>query len=292
MLGIALRDPVAPIGLVIAFAVGNFPAAEHSGDAGCRPQLRLCLSALECHRHRGAVATAAGYVGFGSLSAAWPSRLEAFGAGALLAMTAETMIPEAGARQSAFSGLLAAAGFGLLHASMPRHVRALLRLLERAQPAEINAHHLAHLDEDHHDIVAGAAADDDAGPPRYTAHSASGARAPGGGTPPAPSSSRRRRPGQQHPPIALPSSAASTSSRCSEPLGPDACRHVTEVNQAGCNRLHETRRTDERERPVFGRPGDLAQEAGVDPTRVSRPPWRLRARGVHQRRPCRAPRGR
>ena len=58
--------------------------------------------------------TAAGYVGFGSLSIAWPPRLQAFGAGALLAMTAETMIPEAFHNSPLFSGLLAAFGFGLL----------------------------------------------------------------------------------------------------------------------------------------------------------------------------------
>jgi ZIP family zinc transporter len=61
-----------------------------------------------------AVAIAAGYVGFGWLSEAWPSRLRAFGAGALLAMTAETMIPEAFHNSPRFSGLLAAFGFGLL----------------------------------------------------------------------------------------------------------------------------------------------------------------------------------
>jgi hypothetical protein len=33
-----------------------------------------------------AITIAAGYLGFGSLSQAWPPRLEAFGAGALLAM--------------------------------------------------------------------------------------------------------------------------------------------------------------------------------------------------------------
>jgi zinc transporter, ZIP family len=61
-----------------------------------------------------AVAIAAGYVGFGLLSEAWPPRLQAFGAGALLAMTAETMIPEAFHNSPRFSGLLAAFGFGLL----------------------------------------------------------------------------------------------------------------------------------------------------------------------------------
>jgi zinc transporter, ZIP family len=60
------------------------------------------------------VAIAAGYVGFTSLDAVWPPRLQAFGAGALLAMTAETMIPEAFHNSPRFSGLLAAVGFGLL----------------------------------------------------------------------------------------------------------------------------------------------------------------------------------
>jgi zinc transporter, ZIP family len=57
---------------------------------------------------------AAGYVGFSSLSGAWPPRLQACGAGALLAMTAETMIPEAFHNSPRFSGLLAACGCGLL----------------------------------------------------------------------------------------------------------------------------------------------------------------------------------
>src|SRR5262245_66603846 len=61
-----------------------------------------------------ALAIAGGYLGFGSLGHAWPPRLQAFGAGALLAMTVETMIPEAFHDSPRFSGLLAALGFGLL----------------------------------------------------------------------------------------------------------------------------------------------------------------------------------
>ena len=61
-----------------------------------------------------ALAIMAGYVGVGSLSLAWPPRLQAFGAGALLAMAAETIIPEAFHNSPRFSGLLAAFGFGLL----------------------------------------------------------------------------------------------------------------------------------------------------------------------------------
>jgi zinc transporter, ZIP family len=116
VLGIALRHPVVPLALVIAFALGNFPVAL-SSTAGMRaagrsyPYIFLHWSAIAVGI---AVAIAAGYVGFGSLSEAWPPRLLAFGAGALLAMTAETMIPEAFHNSPRFSGLLAAFGFGLL----------------------------------------------------------------------------------------------------------------------------------------------------------------------------------
>jgi ZIP family zinc transporter len=116
VLGIALRDQVIPFALVFAFSVGNLPEALSSA-AGMRVAGRsytyifLLWSAIAIGA---AVAIAAGYVGFGSLSAAWPSRLQAFGAGALLAMAAETMIPEAFHNSPRFSGLLAAFGFGLL----------------------------------------------------------------------------------------------------------------------------------------------------------------------------------
>jgi zinc transporter, ZIP family len=116
VLGIALRDPVVPLALVIAFSMGNFPMAL-SSTAGMRAAGRsytyvfLVWSAIAIGA---AVVIAAAYVGFGSLGVAWPPRLQAFGAGALLAMTAETMIPEAFHNSPRFSGLLAAFGFGLL----------------------------------------------------------------------------------------------------------------------------------------------------------------------------------
>lgn len=116
VLGIALREPVVPMALVIAFSVGNLPVAL-SSTAGMRaagrsyPYVFVLWSAIAIGA---AIAIAAGYVGFGSLGQAWPPRLQAFGAGALLAMTAETMIPEAFHDSPRFSGLLAAFGFGLL----------------------------------------------------------------------------------------------------------------------------------------------------------------------------------
>jgi ZIP family zinc transporter len=116
VLGIALRDRIVPLALVFAFSVGNLPEA-FSSAAGMRVAGRsytfilLLWSAIAIGA---AVAIAAGYVGFGSLSETWPPRLQAFGAGALLAMTSETMIPEAFHNSPRFSGLLAAFGFGIL----------------------------------------------------------------------------------------------------------------------------------------------------------------------------------
>jgi ZIP family zinc transporter len=116
VLGIALRDQIVPLALVFAFSVGNLPEALSSA-AGMRAAGRsysyifLLWSAIAIGS---AVAIVAGYVGFGPLSQAWPPRLQAFGAGALLAMAAETMIPEAFHNSPRFSGLLAAFGFGLL----------------------------------------------------------------------------------------------------------------------------------------------------------------------------------
>jgi ZIP family zinc transporter len=116
VLGIALRDPVVPLALVIAFSVSNLPVGL-SSTVGMRAAGRsyayvfLLWGAIAVG---GAVAITAGYVGSGSLGQAWPPRLEAFGAGALLAMTAETMIPEAFHNSPRFSGLFAAFGFGLL----------------------------------------------------------------------------------------------------------------------------------------------------------------------------------
>jgi zinc transporter, ZIP family len=116
VLGIALRDPVVPLGLVVAVSVGNLPLAL-SSTAGMRaagrtsPYIFLLWSAIAIGA---AAAIAGGYLGLAWLDDSWPPRLQAFGAGALLAMTAETMIPEAFHNSPRFSGLLAALGFGLL----------------------------------------------------------------------------------------------------------------------------------------------------------------------------------
>lgn len=113
VLGLALRQPAFPLALVIALSLGNLPQAV-SGAAGMRMAGRsyryifVLWSAIAIGT---ALAIAAGYAAFGSLGQPWPSRLQAFGAGALLATTAETMIPEAFHKSPRFSGFLAAIGF-------------------------------------------------------------------------------------------------------------------------------------------------------------------------------------
>jgi ZIP family zinc transporter len=116
LLGIALRDQAVPVALVLAFSAGNFPEAlsSASGMRAAGRSSTYILLLWGTIALGAAVAIAAGYVGFTSLGAAWPPRLQAFGAGALLAMTAETMIPEAFHNSPRFSGLLAAFGFGVL----------------------------------------------------------------------------------------------------------------------------------------------------------------------------------
>ena len=55
-----------------------------------------------------------GYAFAAVLTAHHALLLQAFGAGALLAMVAETLLPEAAHEGPAFSGVVAAAGFGAL----------------------------------------------------------------------------------------------------------------------------------------------------------------------------------
>ncbi len=116
VLGVALRDPVVPIALTVAFSLGNLPVAL-SSTAGMRAAGRSYAYILVLWTTiavGAAMAIVAGYVGSGSLGPEWPPRLQAFGAGALLSMTAETVIPEAVHDDPCCSGVLAAFGFGLV----------------------------------------------------------------------------------------------------------------------------------------------------------------------------------
>jgi ZIP family zinc transporter len=115
VLGLTLRERAAPLVLLIAIAVGNLPEAL-SGAAGMRsagrsPRNILVLwSAIAVGT---ALTTGAGYGAFALLGRSAPL-LQAFGAGALLAMTVETMIPEAFHNSPRFSGFLAVIGFSVV----------------------------------------------------------------------------------------------------------------------------------------------------------------------------------
>ena len=113
VLGLALQHRDFPTELLIAVAVGNLPEAL-SGAAGMRSagrSYRYVFLLWSTIAMGAAVATAVGYAAFGYLGQSSPPHLQAFGAGALLAMTAETMIPEAFHNSPRFSGFLAAVGF-------------------------------------------------------------------------------------------------------------------------------------------------------------------------------------
>jgi ZIP family zinc transporter len=114
VLGLALRKPVFPLGVMIALSLANLPKAVSSatGMRHAGRSYRYIFLSIGATAIGAAVLIAAGYVAFGWLDQSWPLRLEAFGAGALLATTAETMIPEAFHNSPRFSGLLAAVGFG------------------------------------------------------------------------------------------------------------------------------------------------------------------------------------
>jgi len=113
VLGFTLRHRDFPLALLIAIVVGNLTEAL-SGAAGMRHagrSRRYILLLWSAIAIGAAVATAAGYAALGYLGQSSAPYLQAFGAGALLAMTAETMIPEAFHNGPRFSGLLAAIGF-------------------------------------------------------------------------------------------------------------------------------------------------------------------------------------
>jgi zinc transporter, ZIP family len=116
VLGLTLRERAVPLELLIAIAVGNLPEAL-SGAAGMRSagrSYRYILLLWSAIAMGAALATAAGYAVFAYLGQSSPPHLQAFGAGALLAMTVETMIPEAFHNSPRFSGFLAVIGFSVV----------------------------------------------------------------------------------------------------------------------------------------------------------------------------------
>ena len=115
VLGLTLRERAVPLGLLFAIAAGNLPEAL-SGAAGMRSagrSYRYILLLWSAIAMGAALTTAAGYAALAYLGQSWPL-LQAFGAGALLAMTVETMLPEAFHNSPRFSGFLAVIGFSVV----------------------------------------------------------------------------------------------------------------------------------------------------------------------------------
>jgi ZIP family zinc transporter len=116
VLGVTLRAGGPDLALVIALSLANVPEAL-SGTAGMRVAARSSTYVLILWSGTALVTTAITSLAFYLLSEVGPHAtaiLKAYGAGALIAMTAETMIPEAFHNGPRYSGVLAAAGFAAL----------------------------------------------------------------------------------------------------------------------------------------------------------------------------------
>lgn len=116
VLGLTLHAHGPSAGLIVAITLGNLPEAM-SASAGMRAARRSVAWILGLWLLISAATiglTGVGYAFAGLLTAHHALLLQAFGAGALLAMVAETLLPEAAHEAPAYAGLVAAAGFGAL----------------------------------------------------------------------------------------------------------------------------------------------------------------------------------
>ena len=115
VLGLTLREQAVPLELLIAIAVGNLPEAlsAATGMRSAGRSYRYIFLLWGAIAMGAALTTAAGYASLAYLGQFWP-HLQAFGAGALLAITVETMLPEAFHNSPRFSGFLAVIGFSVV----------------------------------------------------------------------------------------------------------------------------------------------------------------------------------
>jgi ZIP family zinc transporter len=116
VLGVTLRAGGPDLALIVALALANMPEAL-SGTAGMRAASRsftyvlVLWSAIALGT---AATTALAFHFLGDLGPRVTAILMTYGAGALIAMAAETMIPEAFHNGPRYSGVLAALGFAAL----------------------------------------------------------------------------------------------------------------------------------------------------------------------------------
>lgn len=113
VLGVTLKAGGPDLALVVALSLANVPEAL-SGTAGMRLASRSPAYVLILWTGTALVTAAITAVAFYFLSNVGPQAtaiLKAYGAGALIAMTVESMIPEAFHNGPRYSGILAVAGF-------------------------------------------------------------------------------------------------------------------------------------------------------------------------------------
>jgi ZIP family zinc transporter len=116
VLGITLRVSGADAALIVALALSNVPEAL-SGTSGMRLASRSTTYIVSLWGGIAlgtAATTALAFSSLGELGPELTASLKAFGAGALLAVAAETMIPEGFHNGPRYSGVLAALGFAAL----------------------------------------------------------------------------------------------------------------------------------------------------------------------------------
>ena len=116
VLGVTLRAGGPDLALIVALALSNFPEAL-SGTAGMRLASRSSTYVLSLWSGIAlgtAATTALAFYLLGDLGPGATAILMTYGAGALIAMAAETMIPEAFHNGPRYSGVLAALGFAAL----------------------------------------------------------------------------------------------------------------------------------------------------------------------------------
>jgi zinc transporter, ZIP family len=116
ILGVTLRASGPDLALVVALALSNVPEAL-SGTSGMRRASRSWVYVLSLWGTIMLLTAATTALAFHLLSGLSPEAtaiLKAYGAGALIAMTAETMIPEAFHNEPRYSGILTAGGFAAL----------------------------------------------------------------------------------------------------------------------------------------------------------------------------------
>ena len=116
VLGVTLRAGAPDLALVLALGLANVPEAL-SGTAGMRLASRSSTYVISLWGGTTLATAGIAALSFYFVSDLGPQAmaiLKAYGAGALIAMTAETMIPEAFHNGPRYSGVLAAAGFAAL----------------------------------------------------------------------------------------------------------------------------------------------------------------------------------